>query len=256
MLPSLFISHGSPDLSIKKHAVSDFLRSLASNFKKPESIIIVSAHWFTKDLEILSNPNPRLIYDFYGFPNELYMKKYPAANDISLVDNIVSKIETNGLKIRKNSSREGYDHGVWSILSMIYPNADIPVVQLSLPLSYDIDMLIRLGEILKEFRDESLVITSGNITHNLRDVDWNNEGYVREYAKVFRDFVVDKLEKGEIEALKDIENIPYLKENHPTLDHFLPLYISIGGSNDHIGESLIENYMYGNLAMDTIIFKE
>lgn len=256
MLPSLFISHGSPDLSIKQHEVSDFLRTLALKFEKPRSIIIVSAHWFTKDLEILSNPNPRLIYDFYGFADELFMKKYPATNDISLVDSIVSKIEANGLNIRKNSSREGYDHGVWSILSMIYPNADIPVVQLSLPLSYDIDMLIRLGEILKEFRDESLVITSGNITHNLRDVDWYNEGYVKEYAKVFRDFIVDKLTKGDIESLKDIESIPYLKDNHPTLDHFLPLYISLGSSSDFKGESLIENYMYGNLAMDTIIFKE
>jgi len=255
LLPSLFISHGSPDIRFRDHEVKDFFKTLNSKMQKPKSIIVISAHWYTPNLEILTNNSPELIYDFYGFQKELYEVKYPIKNDLNLVDKIVDTFKQNNIEIDKNSTREGYDHGVWSILSLIYPNADIPVVQLSLPMSYSVDELIKLGEILKEFREDSLIIGSGNITHNLRDIDWHGHENIRAYAKEFRDFVIENLENSNIDELKDIENIPYLKENHPSLDHLLPLYVNIGSSNDKKGESLIESYMFGSLAMDTIIFR-
>lgn len=256
MLPSLFISHGSPDIRLRDHEVRDFLESLGSKVDKPKSIIIISAHWYTSNLEILSNQNPELIYDFYGFPKEMYEVKYPMKNDINLVDKIVQELDKNNIDISKNSYREGYDHGVWSILSLMYPNADIPVVQLSLPMSYNVDELIKLGEILQKFRDESLIIGSGNLTHNLRDIDRSTNDIIKPYAKIFRDWIIDKLENSKVDELSDLGNTPYLRENHPSLDHFLPLFINLGSSHDNKGESMIESYMFGSLAMDTIIFKK
>lgn len=255
LLPSLFISHGSPDIRLRDHEVRDFLESLSSKVDKPKSIIIVSAHWNTPSLEILTNNNPELIYDFYGFAKELYEFKYPMTNDLNLVDQIVSKLDTNNIDISKNSSRQGYDHGVWSILSLMYPNLDIPVVQLSLPISYTPDDLLKLGEALQDFREESLIIGSGNLTHNLRDLDWGGHSNIRPYAKEFRDFVVDNLEDSNVNDLKDLSKFPHLRQNHPTIDHLLPLFVNIGSSNDKKGESMIESYMFGSLAMDTIIFK-
>lgn len=255
MLPSLFISHGSPDLRFRDHEVKDFLKSLSSKFDKPKSIIIISAHWISSNLEILTNKNPELIYDFHGFDKELYEVKYPIKNDMDLVSNLIKKFKEKNIKIDQNDIKEGYDHGVWSILSLMYPKADIPVVQISLPISYTIDELIDLGEVLKEFRDESLIIGSGNTTHNLRDVNWHEDGEIKTYAKEFRNWITTRLENGDIKKLKDIKNIPYLRDNHPTLDHLLPLYINIGSSYDKKAQSMIESYMFGNLAMDTYIFK-
>lgn len=172
-----------------------------------------------------------------------------------MVGKIVNTLKQNNIKITENSVREGYDHGVWSILSLIYPNLDIPVVQISLPMSYSTDELIKLGEFLQTFRKESLIIGSGNMTHNLRDLDWNNHKNIKNYAKEFRDWVVEKLKNSNIDKLKSINDLPYLRENHPSLEHLLPLYINIGSSIDKVGKSMIENYMFGSLAMDTIIFK-
>jgi 4,5-DOPA dioxygenase extradiol len=255
MLPSLFVSHGSPDIRLRDHEVRDFLATLGSKFDRPKSIIVISAHWFTQNLEILANPNPNLIYDFYGFPKEMYEVKYPIKNDTNLVNKLTKSIEDKGFSITQNKTREGYDHGVWSILSLMYPNADIPVVQISLPLSFSTKDLFELGKVLKDYREDSLIIGSGNVTHNLRDVDWYSKDSIKPYAKEFRDWLVKNLENSNVEELLDLRNYPKLRENHPSFDHLLPIFINMGSSNDVKGESLLENYMFGNLAMDTISFK-
>lgn len=256
MLPTLFVSHGSPDLANMKHIVSDFLKDLPKKFEKPKYIIIVSAHWVSNDLRILSNRDPKILYDFYGFSRDLYDIKYPIKNDTNRVDDVVKVLVKNNLHIKRDNKREGYDHGVWIPLSLMYKNADIPVVQISLPLK-SLDYLVQLGEALKELRKDALIITSGNMTHNLRDLVWDINAPVKEYAKEFRDVVVNAIEKGDEVFLKDfIKSIPSLKDNHPTLEHFLPLFIALGASNSKVGKALNNVYMYGNQAMDTIIFKD
>lgn len=255
MLPSLFISHGSPDLRLREHEVKDFLCSLGSKFDKPKNIIIISAHWYTNKLEILSNPDVGLIYDFYGFPREMYQVKYPIKNNLDLVAKLTKSFEDSGFDISQNKVREGYDHGVWSILSLMYPDADIPVVQISLPLSYSTKVLFELGKVLQEYREDCLIIGSGNITHNLRDVDWRGDDTIKPYAKEFRDWMVEKLKNSNVEELLDLAKYPKLRENHPSVDHLLPIFFNMGSSKDAKGESMIENYMFGNLAMDTIIFE-
>jgi 4,5-DOPA dioxygenase extradiol len=257
MFPTLFISHGSPALCMMEHQTADFIKNLPLMFDKPEYIIIVSAHWVTPELKILSNANPKLIYDFYGFPQALYNKTYAAKNDTDMVDNIINVLQKNGMQITKDAQREGYDHGVWSPLSLIYEKADIPIIQLSLPLELGINELLKIGKALQVFRKNSLIIGTGSMTHNLQDSVWQIDAPVQHYAKNFRDWMARKLETGEIDSLKKfIQLAPDTAKNHPTLEHILPLFVSIGASKNNVGQSLNDTYMYGNQSMDTIIFKE
>ena len=257
MLPSLFISHGSPALSLGKNETKDFFLKVASSFEVPKYILVISAHWATNKLAIMANKNPDLIYDFYNFPQELYEIKYPIKNPIDKVNEIVTLLQENGINIEKNIQREGYDHGVWSPLKLIYPKADIPVIQISLPLSYTPQELLALGEILYQLRKDTLIVASGNMTHNLGLINWREENPApQRYAVEFRDWVVERLEKGDIKSLVEFKNeAPFVRENHPTLEHFLPLFVTLGASKDKIGESLNNSYMFGNLSMDSIMFR-
>lgn len=256
MLPSLFISHGSPELVMQQNSSTRFLKKLPNLFQKPKYILIISAHWITSDLQILSTPNPNLVYDFFGFPQELYERQYPIKNDLVQVDNIVSLLNHKNIPITKNIHREGYDHGVWTILSLMYPSADIPVIQLSLPSNYSETQLIKLGAALQELREETLIITSGSMTHNIREAIFKDNLPIKSYAKEFRDWVVKSVEDANTNELKDFNiKAPHFKQNHPTSEHFVPLLINLGTSSDSKGRSLNNEFMYGNLSMDTILFE-
>jgi len=258
MLPSLFISHGSPALMLMTNKTARFLRNLPSTFAKPKYILVISAHWTSNKIEILSQQkNESLIYDFYGFPKELYEQEYPAKSDSSKENEIQKLLEDNGFKVSMNNERAGYDHGVWSPLAMMYPKADIPVIQISLPTNFSVKSLISLGEALIPLREDTLILGSGTLTHNLRRSDFYNENAEPEtYAKEFRNWIVSKLENADEEALINIQNeAPYLWENHPTAEHLLPLFIIFGASKNRIGKSLHNVYMYGNQSMDNIIFE-
>ncbi len=254
MLPSIFMSHGSPMLMLRDNSTTEFFKNLPSTFKKPKFILVISAHWVTKNLKILYEESPSLIYDFYGFPNELYSLKYEAKNDIKKSDEIISLFEQNGINIEKDTTRGGYDHGVWSVLRFMYPNADIPVLQLSIPQNFTEEDYLKMGETLQTLREDTLIIGSGTLTHNL--MDRHRDEYtknIKDYSIKFHDFIVENLKVGNYQNL--IERVPLLKQNHPTLEHFLPLLINIGSSKDKIGESANNVYMHGNLSMDSIIFK-
>ena len=116
MLPSIYISHGSPMIMVRDNTTTNFLKNLPSIFEEPKFILVISAHWVTKNLNILYEESPSLIYDFYGFPKELYELKYDASSSKEKSDEIISLFESNGMKIEKDTSRNGFDHGVWSIL--------------------------------------------------------------------------------------------------------------------------------------------
>jgi len=257
MLPSIFISHGSPRLSIMDNESSTFLKNLSSLFIEPKYILVISAHWTTKDLKILSNENPKIIYDFFGFEDKLYQQKYHAKNDIKQVNKIIDLLTQNNIKIQKDKIREGYDHGVWSILGLLYPKANIPVIQLSLPLSYSIKQLLNLGKVLQEVRKDTLIIGSGAMTHDIQNSNYKENAPVEKEAEKFRNWVVSKIENQDFNTLENfMQTAPHLDKNHPTLEHILPLFISLGASQNKIGTFLNNIYMYGNQAMDTILFKE
>lgn len=257
MLPSLFISHGSPALCLSDNETKRFFEKLASLFEAPKYILAISAHWTTNKLEILGNESPDLIYDFYNFPQELYEMKYHVKNPIDKANEIVTLLKEHEIDIEKNMKRNGYDHGIWLPLKLIYPKANIPVIQISLPLNYTPKELVALGKILHPLREDTLILASGNMTHNLGLINWKEENPTpQKYAVKFRDWVAERLAQGDIKSLEDfISEAPFVKENHPTLEHFLPLLIACGTSKEGVGESLHNSYMFGNLSMDTIIFR-
>jgi len=257
MLPSLYVSHGSPRIAIMNNKSSNFLKNLSSLYKEPKYILIISAHWTSNELKILSHKNPKLIYDFYGFEQALHEKQYAAINDLTHVKKIVELLKNNDINIVEDESREGYDHGVWTALSLMYPKANIPVIQMSLPINYSSAALLKIGEALQIIKNDTLIIGSGAMTHNIRDSVREENAPTAEYAREFRDWVVDKLENSQIEELLEFKtHAPYLEENHPTLEHFLPMFISLGASKNKKGKSLHNVYMYGNQSMDTIIFED
>ena len=254
MLPSIFISHGSPMLMIRDNSTTRFLKDLPSTFKKPKFILVISAHWVSENFKILYEDDPSLIYDFYGFPNELYDLEYDAKSSKEKSDEIVKLLKKHNIEVEKDDFRGGYDHGVWSPLKFLYPKADVPVLQLSIPVSFTLNDFITVGHILQSLRDDVLIIGSGSLTHNLMDINRNEDSTeVKEYAKRFHNYIVTKLEKGDYKNL--LENAPLLNQNHPTLEHIVPLLVNIGSSKDKIGKSLNNVFMHGNLSMDTIIFK-
>jgi len=257
MLPSLFVSHGSPRIAIMNNSSTEFLKNLSSLYTEPEYILVISAHWTTNELRILSNPNPELIYDFYGFEEALYEKKYGARNDLAQVNKIIKILNEKNINIIEDKTRDGYDHGVWTALSLMYPKADIPVIQMSLPINYSSEDLLKIGEALQILRDDTLIIGSGAMTHNIRGAVRDENAPTVPYAQEFRDWIVNKLENSQTKDLLDFKTqAPSLVENHPTLEHFLPLFVSLGASKNKKGKSLHNVYMHGNQSMDTIIFED
>lgn len=258
MLPSLYISHGSPMLMLMNNETTKFLENLPSTFKEPKYILVISAHWVTQDLKILYEESPNLIYDFYGFPKELYDLTINVSSSKQRNDEIIQLFEKNGIKLEKDITRGGFDHGVWSPLRFMYPNKEIPILQISLPYGFTQNDLFKVGEILSSLREDTLIIGSGALTHNLRDIIWDEDTpQVKEYARVFHDWITENLKSGNYEEiLNSNEKAPYLKQNHPTLDHFMPLFVNLGSSKSKVGKSLNNIYMYGNQSMDTYIFEE
>jgi 4,5-DOPA dioxygenase extradiol len=168
--PAIFISHGSPTLPLERSAAVEFLRQLGPMLGRPEAILAVSAHWDTARPAVSTAKEPETIYDFYGFPPELYRLRYPAPGAPKLAERAAALLETRGLRTDIDPER-GLDHGAWTSLMLMYPKADIPVTQLSIQSRLGPGHHVRLGEALRPLRDEGvLILASGGATHNLREL--------------------------------------------------------------------------------------
>lgn len=254
MLPSLFISHGSPMLALEPGESGPALARLAAALPRPKAIVIVSAHWESNELLVNGNPQPETWHDFGGFPPELFAVQYPAPGMPELTHRVLELLAEADLPARMNTQRP-FDHGVWVPLSLMYPQADIPIVQVSLPSRMGPALQTRVGQALNRLREESvLLIGSGSITHNLRELDWHaGPETITPWALAFRDWTVDKLAADDLEALHDYRNrAPHAARNHPTDEHLLPLYFAraAGGkfSIEHQG------FTMGALGMDIYRF--
>ncbi|WP_223435047.1 MULTISPECIES: DODA-type extradiol aromatic ring-opening family dioxygenase [unclassified Pseudomonas] len=254
MFPSLYISHGSPMLALEPGASGPALARLAAELPKPRAIVIVSAHWESNELLVSGNPQPETWHDFGGFPKALFEVQYPAPGDPQLAAEVVELLKRSDLPARIDSKRP-FDHGVWVPLSLMYPQADIPVVQVSLPTRGGPELQTRVGHALSSLREHGvLLIGSGSITHNLRELDWHaGPESVEPWAKVFRDWMIEKLEANDEAALHDYrQQAPNAVRNHPSDEHLLPLYFarSAGGafSVSHQG------FTMGALGMDIYRF--
>jgi 4,5-DOPA dioxygenase extradiol len=254
MNPTLFISHGAPNILLSNLESKKNIKRLAEKLEMPKYIIIFSAHYLTKDLKIISPNTNKIMYDFYGFEEELYKVKYEINSDEKLTFELINKLKKNNINISIDENRKSYDHGVWNVLALMYKKLSIPVLQLSIPISYNIEQLINLGVVLQQFKDEALIICSGGITHNLGDARMQLN--IQDYATKFNDDIIDIIENAKDDELRNIQkNINFYK-NHPSTEHFLPLFIAYGNAINKKGKSFNKEMIYSNISMESFIFDD
>lgn len=252
-LPGLFISHGSPMLALDPEQVGPALHRLGLNLPKPQAIVVMSAHWESEALEVNTGVRPETWHDFRGFPQALYEIRYPAPGNPELAEEILHLLAEAHLPAHANSTRPR-DHGVWMPLLHMYPEADIPVIEISLPMNMHADQIYQIGQALAPLREKQiLLIGSGSITHNLRELSWNSKDEnVPEWASTFRNYVVSKLNHSNYDAVLEWDSIPYLQKNHPTLEHFAPLFFAMG--TGHRFSIVHSSFSMGALGMDIYRF--
>ena len=254
MLPSLFISHGSPMLALQPGASGPALERLAGALPRPKAIVVMSAHWESHELLISSSPAPETWHDFGGFPRELFAVQYPAPGNPALARQIVELLAADDLQARLDNQRP-FDHGTWVPLSLMYPAADIPVVLVSLPSHMGPALQTRIGQALASLRAEGvLLIGSGSITHNLGELDWRaGPESIEPWAREFRDWVVDKLDTQDEAALHDYRRqAPHAVRSHPSDEHLLPLYFARGAGGQF--SVAYQGFTLGALGMDIYRF--
>ncbi|QLL11597.1 DODA-type extradiol aromatic ring-opening family dioxygenase [Pseudomonas chlororaphis] len=254
MLPSLFISHGSPMLALEPGASGPALVRLAAELPHPKAIVVVSAHWESQNLRVSSNPQPQTWHDFGGFPAALFAVQYPAPGQPELAEQVAQLLRADGLPAQLDDQRP-FDHGVWVPLSLMYPQADIPVVQVSLPSRMGPALQTQVGHALSSLRQQGvLLIGSGSITHNLRELDWHaGPESVEPWAKAFRDWMIEKLAANDEAALHDYRRqAPNAVRSHPSDEHLLPLYFARGAGGDF--SIAHQGFTMGALGMDIYRF--
>jgi 4,5-DOPA dioxygenase extradiol len=255
--PTLFLSHGSPMMAVDPGPTGALFGRLGSQLGKPRAIVMVSAHHMTIAPEVGMAPSPETIYDFSGFPPALYQIKYPAHGGTAVGERLLQLLNEAGIAARANPQR-GLDHGAWSPLLHMYPNADIPIVPLSIQPRMDARHHYAVGRAIATLRGEGiLVIGSGNLTHNLRDITrWELDAAIEPYVAEFQSWFAERLAERDTDALLDWEaKAPHGSRAHPTDDHLLPIFVALGASGDGtVTRRLHEDVNYGVLAMDAFAF--
>jgi 4,5-DOPA dioxygenase extradiol len=241
-------------LALEPGASGPALARLAAEIPKPKAIVIVSAHWESNELLVSGNPQPETWHDFGGFPKALFEVQYPASGHPQLAAEVVELLQSAHLPARIDSHRP-FDHGVWVPLSLMYPHADIPIVQVSLPTRGGPALQTRVGHALASLREHGvLLIGSGSITHNLRELDWHaGPDSVEPWALAFRDWMIEKLAANDEAALHDYRaQAPNAARNHPSDEHLLPLYFArAAGGQFSIAH---QGFTLGALGMDIYRF--
>ena len=262
MLPSLFISHGSPDTAIADTAARAFLERYAASLPRPKAIVVASAHFeVSGGVAVSHDARPETIHDFGGFAPELYDITYPAPGDPVLAERIAGDLNRAGFVSRPVDGR-GFDHGTWVPLSLLYPEADIPVVQVSVDPEKGPKHHLRLGRALAHLREEGmLVIGSGSFTHNLREAfaalrAGRRQIDMPEWVSSFVAWMDGRIDAGDEPSLIAYRNeAPNAERNHPTEEHLMPLYVAIGAAGaDWRAIKIHESHEFGALSMDAFAF--
>lgn len=249
MVPSLFICHGSPFLAIQKNEYTKFLNDLGKSIT-PKAIVIFSAHWENEILSITYTDDILdTVYDYYGFPEEMYEIKYPARGSKKVSEMLEKSFSTSGIKTKMESKR-GLDHGSWVALRHMYPEANVPVVQLSVNPFLSIKEQYSIGKALIGIGSEDiLVIGSGTTVHNLRKI-FPDATTPEKEAVEFDDWLIDKVQKWDIEALEQyIKLAPHSSYAVPRAEHFVPLFNAMGsGADRKIVKVINRSYEMGSFS--------
>ncbi len=253
--PTLFLGHGSPLNALENNDFTKKLIQLGVQLGKPKAIVMISAHWETEGSFVTAMEHPELIYDFYGFPKELYQVQYKAKGNPNLAQEIS---EITGNIIKSEQRNWGLDHGSWTLLKFLYPLADIPVVQISIDRKKSLMQHFELGKLLKVLREKDvLLIGSGNIVHNLKVLDWKQDSEPFDWAIEFDENIKNAIKAQEYD--KKITELVTSRAGQlsvPTLEHFIPLLYVLGASeiNDKVHFD-IETIEHRSISMRSVRFE-
>jgi 4,5-DOPA dioxygenase extradiol len=249
IMPALFIGHGSPMNTLELNCYTQGWRSLGAQLPRPRAVLAVSAHWFIGATAVTAMPRPRTIHDFYGFPQELFDFDYPAAGAPDVAQEIVEAVKPDWAGL--DHDQWGIDHGTWSVLAHMFPDADVPVVQLSINALKPFDYHVALGRRLAVLRERGvLILGSGNVVHNLGRIQWNEPTAGFDWARRF-DEAARELMADSPGTITELSGHPDYGLAVPTPDHFIPLLYLAGVAAEH-GESaraLLRGYAMGSLSM-------
>lgn len=249
-MPSLFIGHGNPMNALYDNAFTQHLAQLGRTLDRPKAVLVVSAHWLTPGRTLVAvNPRPETIHDFAGFPDALFQVQYPAPGAPEAARRTAAAVSSFQLH---EDHDMGLDHGAWSILKHIWPAADVPVFQLSLNWGMSTARHHALARELTVLRNDGiLILGSGNVVHNLGQVNWNAPEATYDWALEFDTFVADKVAGGDHAALVNYESLGAVaRMAHPTNDHYLPLLYTVGASSGEEPHTLLHSGMdMGSISM-------
>lgn len=252
-MPALFVGHGSPMNAIEENAFTQSLRELGKRLPAPKAICAVSAHWVTRGCQVLGADWPRTIHDFYGFPRPLYEVQYPAPG---------APEEAKRLAMEQHLQVDhqwGLDHGAWSVLRHLYPEADVPVFQVSLDHARTFAEHVELGGQLRQLRERGvLILGSGNLVHNLHRINWEMTGVAYPWAEEFDDKVKKAIMERDMESLAapDRWGNSLLAEAHPTLEHYAPILYCLGATTEaDKAEFPYEGMEFGTISMRMVLFQ-
>jgi 4,5-DOPA dioxygenase extradiol len=252
-MPALFIGHGTPMNAIEDNQYTMNWRAIADKFPKPKAILAISAHWYTRGSWIIDDANPKMVYDMYGFPDELYKVVYGAKGAPELA-HLTQELIKSDVKI---DNSWGYDHGTWSVLCRMYPEADIPVYQLSIDSNASCKAHFQIGQQISALRENGvLILGSGNVVHNLSKISWEMDGG-HPWATDFDNYIKNKI------SLKEYENVINYKTAGEsselafyTPDHFYPLLYVLGASKEDDKLTIFnDSCTLGSLSMTSYLFQ-
>ena len=258
-LPVLFISHGAPTFATDPGESGPALRAYGNSLRSKHAIkgiVIMSPHWMSRGLSIMGHPHPETWHDFGGFPAALYELQYPAPGQPELADAVKQLLASQGLSASIDTQRP-LDHGAWVPLMHLFPEADIPVIQISLPFGWSPAEIMQVGQALSSLSSQGiLIIGSGSMTHNLSEF-FGGRREPDPYVEAFSRWVEQALVTRDDAALLDYEmQAPHASRAHPSDDHFLPLFFAYGASaKQSRAHYLTREVMHSMLAMDSVAFE-
>lgn len=248
-MPAAFLGHGSPMNALDRNRYTEAWRAFGAAVPRPRAILVVSAHWTINATAVTAMARPRTIHDFYGFPDELFAVGYPAPGDPGVAEEVADVVRPS--RVGLDTDSWGIDHGAWSVLVHAFPEADVPVLQLSLNATKPFDYHLALGADLAPLRERGvLVIGSGNVVHNLRRIDWSRPDAGFDWARRFDQDVAEVM-TSDPGALPRLAGHQDFAAAVPTTEHFLPLLYLAGMASaaDDTTHVLIDGYAMGSLSM-------
>lgn len=241
-MPAMFLGHGSPMYAIEPNRYTEAWGKIGKQLPKPKAILVISAHWLTRGVWVTAMTKPPTIHDFGGFPQALFEEQYPAPGSPELAKRVQTLLAPS-TSVTLEESEWGLDHGAWSLLKYLYPEADIPVVQMSLDATLSDQKHYELAKLLEPLREEGiLILASGNVVHNLKTIDWRSDAPALPWATEFNDYFLEQLNTRNDQALIDWRDADHgALMSIPSPDHYWPVLYSLGVSGKNEPTQIVTN---------------